>query len=121
MTHYDLSTGTAGRSLRFRCNFSNVDAIGYMILWFVLTIITLGLALLIFPYYLNINVLNRTEVVDAQGRAVGRLNCRFGVGSAIGNLILWAILIVITFGLASFLFAYRVVRVVLNETTIEFY
>lgn len=121
MSTLDLSAAASGRTHRLRCNFTNVDAIGYMILWFVLTLITFGLALLVFPYYLNINVLNRTEVVDAQGRAIGRLNCRFGVGSAIGNLILWAILILITFGLASFLFAYRVVRVVLNETVIEYY
>lgn len=121
MTSLDMSATLSGRVHRLKCNFTNVDAIGYMILWFILTVITLGLALLVFPYYLNINVLNRTEVVDAQGRAIGRLNCRFGVGSAIGNLILWAILIFLTLGLASFLFAYRVVRVVLNETTIEYY
>ncbi len=121
MTTLDLSSALSGRSLRLQCRFSNVDALGYMILWFVLTVITLGLALLVFPYYLNISVLNRTEVVDGSGRAIGRLNCRFGVGSAIGNLILWGILILVTCGLASFLYVYRVLRVVLNETTVELY
>lgn len=120
MTHLDAAV-LPGRAHRLRCTFSNVDALGYVILWCILTILTLGLALLVFPYYLNINVLNRTEVIDAQGRAIGRLSCRFGVGSAIGNLILWAVLILITFGLASFLYVYRVLRVVLNETTIDYY
>lgn len=109
------------RMMRFRCNFGIGEAIGSAIIWIVLSIVTLGLALIVFPYFLNRAVLNRTEVLNAQGQAIGRLNCRFGVGSSIGHVILWAILILITIGLASFVYVYRVVRVVLNDTVVEFY
>lgn len=118
MTEQPLTTM---RTMRFRCNFGVGEAIGSAILWFILTVITLGLALIVFPYFLNRAVLNQTEVLNAQGQSIGRLNCRFGVGSSIGHVILWAILILITFGLASFVYVYRVIRVVLNETAIEFY
>lgn len=110
-----------GRMERLRCNFGTGEAIGTTILWILLTIVTLGLALLIFPYYLNKVVLNRTEVLDAHERPIGRLNCRFGIASSIGHVILWILLILVTLGLASFLYAFRVMRVVINETVIEYY
>ncbi len=106
---------------RLKCSFGTGEAIGYVILWIILTVVTLGLALLVFPYYLNKAVLNKTEVLDASGRAVGRLNCTFNIGHSIGHVIIWAILILITLGLAAFLYVYRVLRVVLNETRVEYY
>ncbi len=112
---------TATRIGRLKCSFSTGEAIGNVILWIVLTIVTLGLALAVFPYYLNRAVLNKTELLDASGRAIGRFNCTFNISSSIGHLILWVLLIIVTFGLASFIYVYRVLRVVLNETRIEYY
>jgi uncharacterized membrane protein YjgN (DUF898 family) len=106
---------------RLKCSFSTVEAIGTIILWLILTIFTLGLALLLFPYYLNRAVLNKTELLDGSGRPIARLNCTFNIGHSIGHMILWAILIIMTLGLASFLYVYRVLRVVLNETKVEYY
>lgn len=115
----DISTTT--RIGRLRCSFSTTEAIGNVILWILLTIFTLGLALIVFPYYFNRAVLNKTELLDASGCTVGRLNCTFNLGSSIGHVILWALLIIVTLGLASFLYVYRVLRVVLNETRVEYY
>ncbi len=106
---------------RLRCSFSTIEAIGSVVLWIILTILTLGLALIVFPYYLNRAVLNKTELLDASGRVIGRLNCTFNIGHSIGHVIVWAILFLVTLGLASFLYVYRVVRVVLNETRVEYY
>lgn len=106
---------------RLKCSFDTAEALGTIILWIVLIICTLGLALIVFPYYMNKAVLNKTEVLDGAGRAIGRLNCTFTLGHSIGHVIMWTILIIITLGLASFLYMYRVVRVVLNETRIEYY
>jgi hypothetical protein len=112
---------TTRRIGKFRCTFGTGEAIGSVIIWILLTMITFGLALFIFPYFFNRAVLNRTEVLDASGNAIGRLNCTFNVASSIGHVVLWILLIFITLGLASFLYAYRVLRVVLNETRIEYY
>jgi uncharacterized membrane protein YjgN (DUF898 family) len=112
---------TTTRIGRLKCNFSTVEAIGSIVLWIILTIVTLGFALIVFPYYLNKAVINKTEILDASGKAIGRLNCTFNIGHSIGHVIVWAILILITFGLATFLYVYRVLRVVLNETRIEYY
>ena len=76
---------------------------------------------MVFPYYFNKAVLNKTEILDANGNAIGRLNCSFNLASSIGHVILWVLLILVTFGLATFLYVYRVMRVLLNETRIEYY
>lgn len=106
---------------KLKCSFSTTEAIGNVILWVILSVVTLGLALMVFPYYFNRAVLNKTEILDASGRAIGRLNCTFNIGHSIGHVIIWAILIVLTLGLAAFLYVYRVLRVVLNETRVEYY
>ncbi|MDH0114598.1 hypothetical protein N7379_08890 [Rhizobium pusense] len=69
----DITSITQTRSARLKCSFSTVEAIGTVVLWVILTIVTLGLALLVFPYYLNKAVLNKTEVLDASGKTAGRL------------------------------------------------
>ena len=114
---------TAGgdRAVRFKCDFGMVETIGQVLIWILLTIVTLGLALIVFPYYFNKVVLNRTEVLDAGGRAIGKLDCQFNLGSSIGHVIVWVILIIITLGIAAFFYAYRVLRVLLNDTRIVYY
>lgn len=106
---------------RFKCNFGIIESLGNIIIWILLTIVTFGIALLFFPYFLNKSVLNKTLLVNSKGEIVGRLNCKFSVSSSIGHAILWGILILFTFGIASFFYVYRVVKVVFNDTYIEYY
>lgn len=110
-----------GRAARLRSEFGIGDSIGHVIIWILLAIVTLGLALIVFPYYFNRSVLNRTKVIDQAGNEIGYLECRFNLGSSIGHVIIWAILILITLGLAAFFYVYRVLRVVINETRIVYY
>lgn len=109
------------RATRFKADFGIVDTIGAVVIWILLSLITLGLALFVFPYYFNKDVLNKTKVLDAQGREIGRLNCRFNLISSIGHVIIWFLLTIVTLGLASFFYLYRVLRVVISETEIEYY
>lgn len=109
------------RATRLRSDFGIGDSIGHVIIWIALTIVTLGLALFVFPYYFNRAVLNRTKVIDQSGNEIGHLECRFNLGSSIGHVIIWAVLILITLGIAAFFYAYRVVHVLINETRIVYY
>ncbi|MDW4499453.1 DUF6693 family protein [Sulfitobacter sp. D35] len=105
---------------KFRCEFGIADAIGYAILWFLLVIVTLGLAAFVLPYYLPKVVLNRTVVLDENGHEVGRLDCIYSLGEMIGNAILWLILSIVTLGLAYIVYIFRVQRVVLSRTRIVY-
>ena len=115
------SSGTTTVPVKFRCDFGTVETIGQVIIWILLSIVTLGLALQVFAYYFNKAVLNRTEVVDSSGRALGKLDCQFNLGSSIGHLIIWTLLIIVTLGLAAYFYAYRILRVLINDTRIVYY
>jgi hypothetical protein len=119
MTYADAAA--SGRPVRFRCDFGIMETIGQVLIWILLSIVTLGLALMVFPYYFNKVVLNRTEIIDASGRAVGKLDCQFNLGSSIGHVIVWILLIIVTLGIAAFFYAYRILRVLLNDTRIIYY
>lgn len=67
----DITSITQTRIARLKCSFSTIEAIGTVVLWVILTIITLGLALLVFPYYLNKAVLNKTEILTPPARRSG--------------------------------------------------
>lgn len=107
-------------AFRLQCDFSIMDAILNALLWFILTIITIGLAAFLFPYYLPKAVLNKTQVVDLDGHRVGKMVCDISVGGVILNALLWWFLTIITLGLAYFVYIYRVYRILLNETRIQF-
>ncbi|GHA13273.1 hypothetical protein GCM10007989_04820 [Devosia pacifica] len=109
------------RAVSFKAEFGIIDTIGVAVIWILLTIVTLGLALAVFPYYFNKDVLNKTKVLDANGHVIGRLNCRFSLVSSVGHVIIWILLIIFTLGIAAFFYAYRVLRVVMNETEIEYF
>src|SRR5690606_38407216 len=80
----EMSEISRPRAARFKADFGIGDNIGVVVIWIILTIFTLGLALIVFPYYLNKDVLNKTKVLDAAGREIGRLNCRFNLASSLG-------------------------------------
>jgi len=63
--------------------------------------------------------LNKSYVVDADGKRLGRLVCRLNAGDAIGHAFLWILLTLVTLGLAMFVYQFRVARYVYNNTDIE--
>ncbi len=103
---------------KFRCDFSVGDAIGTTILWILITIVTLGLALFVLPYYLPKLVINKTAVLADDGSELGKLHCDLTLGAMVGNAFLWLLLTIVTLGLAYIVYIFRVQRIVLSETKI---
>lgn len=108
-------------SFRFDCDFSVGDAIIQALIWFLLIIVTLGLASFLLPYYVPKAVIERTRVMDMDGEIIGTLAVDFSLGAAILNALLWLLLSIVTFGLAYIVYVYRVLRFVLMETRVQFH
>ncbi|MFW5488557.1 MAG: DUF6693 family protein [Desulfovibrio sp.] len=49
---------------------------------------------------------------------VGRFYCELTIGSSIGHLLLWYLIIICTLGLGSFLYPYALAKFVINKTWI---
>lgn len=103
---------------RLKCEFSVGEAIGQLIIWILLSIITLGLALFVLPYYFVRAPINRTTLVDGTGRKVGRLQVDVGFADILGHALVWLLLTIVTLGLAYLIYWPAVIKRVLNSIVI---
>ncbi|EPC7543906.1 DUF6693 family protein [Morganella morganii] len=105
------------RNAKLRCTAGTTDILGHLIIWLLLSIVTFGLAMMVFPYYLIKFILNNTEVVDKRDNTrICRLKCEISLSGMIGYIILWTILSIITFGILYFVFLYKVYAHCLDKT-----
>lgn len=87
----------------------------------ILTPLTFGLVLFIFPYFFQRDVLDRSFVVDAEGRKVGSLDCTLTLPQMVRHAIPWAILSFLTFGLGFLIFQFRCAVFCYNHTEINWF
>ena len=78
--------GESAERLMFKSELGLVDIIGHFVLWVLLTIVTLGLALFVYPYYLFRFIISKTYVVDADGKKYGRLICSIDLASIVSQM-----------------------------------
>lgn len=103
---------------RFQCDFGVAEAIGSFIIWILLVIVTLGLASFVAPYYILSAIINKTSIVDEDGRRLAQLEVNFTLAEIIGHAVIWILLAIVTLGLALFIYYYMVMKKVLNRTEI---
>lgn len=104
---------------RLSCAFSVTEGIGHVLIWVLLTVLTLGLALFVAPYYFLKAPINKTTVVDASGRTVGRLVVEVNLAEVVGHAVIWVLLTILTLGLALILYQFSVIKRLLNAIVIE--
>jgi uncharacterized membrane protein YjgN (DUF898 family) len=103
---------------RFQCDFGVAEAIGSFIIWILLTIVTLGLASFIAPYYILSAIINKTSIIDQNGQRLAQLKVNFTLAEIIGHAVIWVLLAIVTLGLALIVYYYMVMKKVLNRTEI---
>jgi len=99
---------------RFKCEFSVGEAIGQLVIWILLSIITLGLALFVLPYYFIKAPINRTFILDRDGAKVGKLHVDVNFVDVLGHALVWLLLSIITLGLAYLIYWPAVIKRLLN-------
>jgi len=107
---------TLGQNLQ--CEYGLMEAIGFIILWIILTIITLGIGSFFAIYYFNKSIINKTYVTDKTGQRIARLNCELNLAEMIGHIVIWILLTIVTLGIGLIFYAFRTMRLCLNKTTI---
>lgn len=103
--------------MNIKADLSIFDIIGHLIVWVVLSIVTLGIALFFFPYSFARFVINRTSIVDAAG-VERKMVCDINLFSNIGHIILWMLISLVTFGLGYIFYFYRVWNYALNNSRV---
>ena len=118
----NLGSNMAGFSrggYKFKCDYSVSEAIGSVIIWIILTIITLGLGLFVMPYYLLKAPINKTTLIGPDGVIIGQLHVDVNLSEIIGHMLIWIVLTILTFGLALFIYYPAVVKRLLNGVQIK--
>ena len=103
---------------RLSCDFSVAEGIGTVILWVLISIVTLGLGLFVAPYYILKSPINRTTLVGPDGAVLGKLHVDVNLAEVIGHAIIWVLLSIITLGLALILYQFAVVKRLLNAVVV---
>lgn len=103
---------------RLKCEFGIADAIGSVVIWVLLSIVTLGLAAFVAPYYIYSAVVNRTLLIDQNGHRLGQLKVNFTLAEIVGHAVIWLLVSIVTLGLAVIIYYYMVLRKVLDRTEV---
>ncbi len=104
--------------MKLKANIGIFDILGHLIIWLILSIITLGIALFFFPYSFSKFVINRTSMVDENG-AERKMVCNIDLFGNVGHVILWFLISLVTLGIGYIFYFYRVWNYALNNTRVE--
>jgi len=102
--------------ISLKCEYSLLSAILYIILWVIISALTLGLGLYFATYYFYRAIINKTYVVNANGERIGRLQCELGLGGMFGHILLWIAITVLTLGIGLIFYMFRTLRLCLSKT-----
>lgn len=104
---------------KLQCEYSVSEAIGIIIIWIIISILTLGLGLFVFPYYVLKGPINKTYLLNEAGEKVGQLYVEVHLPEIIGHMIIWVFLTIITLGFAFFIYYPAVIKRLLNGVQIR--
>jgi Bacterial protein of unknown function (DUF898) len=111
----DVRPSGAGRLI---CEFNLLESIGYLILWALICIITLGIGLFVAPYYFYKAFLNKSWICNARGEKIYRLHCEINIMEMIGHIILWILITIVTLGIGLIFYYFSTLKSCLNKTTL---
>ena len=103
---------------RIRCDFTVGEAIGQLIIWILISIVTLGLALFVLPYYFIKAPINRSYLLDRDGAVIGKLSVEVDLAGLLGHVVIWILLSIVTLGLAYLIYWPAVIKRMLNAVKI---
>ena len=104
---------------RLSCDFSVSEGIGTVVIWILISIVTLGLGLFVAPYYILKAPINRTKLIAGDGTVVGSLYVEFNLAEILGHMIIWVFLTIITLGFALVLYQFSVMKHLLNAVVVR--
>lgn len=113
-----LPSASGFQNLQLKSELGAFEVLGHLIIWVLLSIVTLGLAMFVFPYYMQRFIISKTYAFDGEGRKIGRLVCTIDLASIIGNIILWAIISILTLGIGYLVFLYKITAHCMTHTKV---
>ncbi|MFD2176854.1 DUF6693 family protein [Veronia pacifica] len=89
----------------------------HLLIWFLLTILTFGLAFFVYPYAFAKFIIDRSSLVYPDG-SEKQMYCDVDIFSNIGHVVVWLFITIVTLGIGYLFYFYRVWNYSLNHTKI---
>lgn len=101
---------------KIKCNLTFGESLLFLLGWFLLIIITFGLAAPFFILSFSKYLINRSVLVE--NGLEKRMNSNLNIGGDSLYLVLWTILSIITFGIGGIFFIFSLGKRVINSIEI---
>ena len=111
------SDENANRAPRTQANVGTLEIIVHLLLWLILSFLTIGIALFFLPYSFSKFIINRTLIIEADG-SKRRMQCNTNIFGEIWHIILWIVITILTLGFGYLFYTYKVWNYSLNNTEI---
>lgn len=105
-------------SMKFECEYTFMESLGYLIMWAVISILTLGFGTFFAIYYFYKNIINKSFALDTNGNKIGRLSCQIEFTEMLGHIAIWILITIITFGIGFLFYIFRTLRLCINKTVV---
>lgn len=112
-----VNVGVGGGPGKFKSNLSMAGVLGHIIVWILIVLVTFGVGIFFWPYAAMKLVLNSIEVHSGAG--IQRCHCDLGFSEQLGHILIWAIISVLTVGIAYPFYIYGVARTAINRTEVR--
>ncbi|HEV8245571.1 MAG TPA: DUF6693 family protein [Polyangiaceae bacterium] len=103
---------------RVRSDLSMGNVLGHILLWFVLTLVTCGIAAFWYPYSFVAAIVNSMYLIDQHDRPFARLHCASSPGADFLHGLGWFFISLVTLGIGAFFYLYYVARTIVARTTL---
>ncbi|MDS1136949.1 DUF6693 family protein [Nitratireductor indicus] len=110
------SATASDNAVRLRCEYSIMEAIGYLVIWAIISVLTLGIGAFFAIYYFYKAIINKTYLINQEGHQIAKLECDLNLAEVIGHVILWIIITIVTFGIGLLFYLFRTLRLCMNKT-----
>ena len=104
--------------MRMQCEYSLIEALGAVVIWIILTLVTFGIASFFAVYYFYKAIINKTYLVNSEGQKVGKYECQLNFAEIVGHIIIWIIISIVTFGIGFIFYFFTTLRLCLNKTVV---
>mgnify|MGYP007023297005 FL=1 len=65
-----------------------MEAVGYIILWVIISVLTLGIGAFFAVYYFYKSIINKTYLIGRDGQRIARLECELNLAEMIGHILI---------------------------------
>ncbi|SEH22495.1 DUF6693 family protein [Rhizobium sp. NFR12] len=103
-----------------RCEYSLMEAVGYIILWVIISVLTLGIGAFFAVYYFYKSIINKTYLIGRDGQRIARLECELNLAEMIGHILIWILISIVTLGIGLVFYVFRTLRLCFNKTRLVY-